>query len=325
MSALYLGIEIGGTKLQLGVGAADGKLRSMWRGQIDKERGAEGIRSQIQAAVPELLRQAGLSAHEIKGVGVGFGGPVDDTTATVIRSHQIEGWDGFPLADWVSELTGLPAVLGNDAAVAGLAEAWHGAGKGISPLFYMNIGSGIGGCLVIDGEMYRGCGRGAGEIGQIQFRRKPDYPDSACVTLERLASGWAIEERANLLARLGQRIRTPTPKREGERITAADVARAATGMCSVSIQILYDAWDDLAEAICHVITLLCPRRIVLGGGISLLGEELLFIPLRQNVAERVFQPFAGLTDIVPAALGEEVVVHGAIELARKRLGMGGPT
>jgi glucokinase len=75
----------------------------------------------------------------------------------------------------------------------------------------------------------------------------------------------------------------------------------------------------LSEAICHVITLLCPRRIVIGGGVSLMGEKVLFEPLRQLVAERVFKPFAGLTDIVPAALGEEVVVHGAIALARKKL------
>ena len=76
----------------------------------------------------------------------------------------------------------------------------------------------------------------------------------------------------------------------------------------------------LAEAICHVIALLCPRRIVIGGGVSLMGEKLLFEPLRQLVAERVFKPFAGLTDIVPAALGEEVVVHGAIALAKRKLG-----
>ena len=80
------------------------------------------------------------------------------------------------------------------------------------------------------------------------------------------------------------------------------------------------AWDYLAEAICHVIALLCPRRIVIGGGVSLMGEELLFKPLRRMVAERVFRPFADCYDIVPAALGEAVVVHGALALARRRTG-----
>jgi glucokinase len=76
----------------------------------------------------------------------------------------------------------------------------------------------------------------------------------------------------------------------------------------------------LAEGIGHVIALLCPRRIVIGGGVSLMGEKLLFEPLRGKVAARVFKPFAGCYDIVPAALGEEVVVHGALALARRRLG-----
>jgi glucokinase len=75
----------------------------------------------------------------------------------------------------------------------------------------------------------------------------------------------------------------------------------------------------LAKAICHVIALLCPQRIVIGGGVSLMGEKLLFEPLRRLVAERVFKPFANCYEIVPAALGEEVVVHGALALARRRL------
>src|SRR5262245_45913994 len=148
MTAHYLGIEIGGTKLQLGVGPDDGRLRGLWRGTVDVAVGGEGIRRQIQAAVPELLASSGVSRQDILGVG----GPIDDATRTVIRSNQIHGWDDFPLADWVSEVVGLPAVLGNDADVAGLAEALHGSGKGLSPIFYITIGSGIGGGLIINGE-----------------------------------------------------------------------------------------------------------------------------------------------------------------------------
>src|SRR4051812_49776697 len=118
---MYLGIEIGGTKLQLAVGAGDGVLAGLWRGAVDVAAGPEGIRRQITSAVPELLAQAGVDRARLKGVGIGFGGPVDDATRTIIKSHQIEGWDGFPLADWVSDLTGLPSALGNDADVAGLA------------------------------------------------------------------------------------------------------------------------------------------------------------------------------------------------------------
>src|SRR6516164_7940980 len=190
---MYLGIEIGGTKLQLGVGADTGELAGLWRGAVDVAAGPEGIRRQITAAVPELLARAGVERGRLRGVGVGFGGPVDDHAHTVIKSHQIEGWDNFPLADWVGDVVGLPAVLGNDADVAGLAEALHGAGKGLSPIFYITVGSGIGGGLIIDGQIYRGVGRGAAEVGHLGFF---SGTTSARQAVELQASGWAIQERA---------------------------------------------------------------------------------------------------------------------------------
>lgn len=315
---MFLGIEIGGTKLQLGVGADDGKLRGLWRGTVDVAAGPEGIRRQIVAAVPELLANAGINRGELRGVGIGFGGPVDDAAHTVIKSHQIEGWDNYPLADWISEVVGLPAALGNDADVAGLAEALHGAGKGLSPIFYITIGSGIGGGFIINGEIYRGCGRGAAEVGHLYIGEMigshPIYR-----LLESISSGWGIQQWANRLvphrpdSQLAQIINA------GQEITTADIAIAAQEGDETASEILDHAIDALAAAVRHVITLLCPRRIVIGGGVSLMGESLLFKPLRQKVAEHLFVPFAGLTDIVPAALGEEVVVHGAIALARQRL------
>src|SRR5262245_17312565 len=167
---MYLGIEIGGTKLQLGIGLGDGVLLASWRGGVDVAASGEGIRRQIVAAVPELVASAGVERGALRGVGVGFGGPVDDDTRSVIKSHQIAGWDGFPLADWIGQSLGLPAILGNDADVAGLAEALFGAGRGLSPVFYMTIGSGIGGGLIVNGEILRGTGRGAAEIGHLKVR-----------------------------------------------------------------------------------------------------------------------------------------------------------
>src|SRR5262245_22964318 len=95
--AMYLGIEIGGTKLQLGLGDGDGVIQSLWRGTVVPADGADGIRRQIEAAIPDLLANAKRKRDDLRGVGIGFGGPVDDATRTVIKSHQIAGWDGFPL------------------------------------------------------------------------------------------------------------------------------------------------------------------------------------------------------------------------------------
>jgi glucokinase len=313
---MFLGIEIGGTKLQLGIGPGDGTLAGLWRNTVDIAAGPEGIRRQIIAAVPELLARSQLDRSQLRGVGIGFGGPVDDATQTIIKSHQIEGWDGFPLADWITDLTELPAALGNDADVAGLAEALFGAGKGLSPIFYITIGSGIGGGLIINGEIYRGCGRGAAEIGHVRLHVDDWLSGTSFMAkLEDVASGWAIAEQARQLHGEGRLCLIEGPS---ERITTQQVARAVEMGDEVARHVLEDAVHYLSDAICQMIALLCPRRIIIGGGVSLMGERLLFEPLRRRVAERVFEPFADCYDIVPAALGEEVVVHGALALGRRR-------
>jgi glucokinase len=324
---MYLGIEIGGTKLQIGLGPADGSLAGLWRGNVDVAAGPDGIRRQISTAVPELLTRSGLSRTQVRGVGIGFGGPVDDATHTVIKSHQIEGWDNFPLAAWVSDLLGLPAALGNDADVAGLAEALFGAGKRLSPIFYITIGSGIGGGLIINGEIYRGCGRGAAEVGHLRVPAPQlSEPDGQIQygPLELQASGWSIAQRARqeLATRAAREQARTLLDLAGDdplQITTQLVGEAAGRDDEFARSLIEQTCTYLAEAICHIIALLCPRRIVIGGGVSLMGERVLFQPLRALVAERVFRPFAGCYEIVPAALGEEVVVHGALALARRHL------
>jgi glucokinase len=328
---MYLGIEIGGTKLQLGLGAGDGHIVALWRGTVNPAEGGEGIRKQIERAVPELLAKANLDRGALRGAGIGFGGPTDDATRTVIKSHQIAGWDGFPLADWVSDLVGVPAVLCNDADVAGLGEALFGAGKGLSPVFYITIGSGIGGGLIIDGQIYRGVGRGAAEIGHLlvpDCRRDCEswYDAKSFIGLEEVASGWGIGhyfssgpvwiedteggDRAYEESELNQRPRRDISAREVGELVARGDEWARTSLERV--------WMSLAHALSQTITLLCPARIVIGGGVSLMGD-VLFVPLRRFVSEMAFEPFRGIADIVPAALGEEVVVHGALALARQKL------
>lgn len=298
---MFIGIEIGGTKLQLGLGAGDGRLAGLWRGPVDRAAGGDGIRKQIADAVPELLSQTQTKRSQLCGIGVGFGGPTDDTTQSVIKSHHIGGWDNFPLGLWVEELLGLRTVICNDADVAGLAEALFGAGSGESPIFYMTVGTGIGGGLIVDGEIYRGVGKGAAEIGHVRPAFPLDHPLRGEI-LERYAAGMGLESQTE---------NTLTAKEIGERAAQGD---------DECLRLLDSACQAVAENICTVIKLLCPRRVIIGGGVSLIGDELFFAPIRRYVAERGMRALAGLTDIVPAALGEEVVVHGALALARRAFG-----
>lgn len=325
MSApLLLGVEIGGTKLQLGVGHGDGEILALNRLDVVPGSGASGIRDQIAGAVGPLLARFGRERFD--AAGIGFGGPIDSERGRVTVSHHVAGWSDFPLADWFRDLLGTDrVVLQNDSDTAALGEARFGAGVGFSPVLYVNSGSGIGGGLVVDGRIYRGNGRGAIEIGHLWI--EPPEPERPGATLESLASGWSIARQAceQIVRRLDASPEETTPllrlaDRRPERITAALVFEAASLGDPDALAVLDRATGALARGLAHAITLLAPRRLILGGGVSLAPAALWHDPIAHRLDRLVFPPFRGTFDIRPASLGELVVVHGALALARDLTG-----
>ena len=137
-----LAIEIGGTKLQIVTGDGTGIIQERHRFSVSKAQGAGGIRRQIETTLQGICGKIKPAA-----MGVGFGGPVNRPTGRIACSHQIEGWSDFPLAEWLHSLTSAPVFVDNDANVAALGEAVHGAGQGFNPVFYVTLGSGVGGAL----------------------------------------------------------------------------------------------------------------------------------------------------------------------------------
>ncbi len=293
--ALALGIEIGGTKLQAGIGDGGRELKALVRRPIDAAKGGPGIRAAIPGLVEEALKAAGLAASDLAGAGVGFGGPVDGER--VLVSHQIEGWQDFPFRSWLSDVLKVPVVLQNDCKAAALAEYTLGAGKGSRRVFYVTIGSGIGGGLVVDGKVDVGQGLGAGEIGHTWV---PDLKNGRPEKLELMASGWSIQRRARDAGMRGEP-------------TAQEVHAAAEAGDAKARRVLSETAEFLGLAIGNVITLLCPEKVVVGGGVSLMGP-LLWTPLREKTAKYAFKPFAGRWELLPSALGEAVVVAGAVLL-----------
>src|SRR5882724_2166477 len=132
----YIGIEIGGTKLQLVEGDTAGNILNRRKFAVERANGAAGIRRQIEQGLNELTW-----VDKPKGLGVGFGGPVDWKTGRTCRSHQIEGWSGFDLGRWLEQLADAPVFIDNDGNVAALGEARSGAGVGLNPVFYVTLGS----------------------------------------------------------------------------------------------------------------------------------------------------------------------------------------
>ncbi|MCC6235506.1 MAG: ROK family protein [Verrucomicrobiales bacterium] len=307
VDATFLALEIGGTKLQLFAGTADGTITRRWRHAVERESGADGIRRQIEAWLPEALRD-----HSPRALGVGFGGPVDWRTGRIAKSHQIEGWSGFALGPWLQERCGITVAVDNDANVAALGEAHRGQGRGAGTVFYVTLGSGVGGGLVIAGRIYHGALPGESEIGHVRL-------DKSGVLVEQRCSGWAVDRRVREAialhpgSLLAQCVGSETA---GE---ARFLLPALQGEDPLAQAIVSELADNLAFALSHVTHLVHPERIVLGGGLSLLGE-----PLRLAVAEalkpylmEVFRPGPNL---FLSGLREDAVPTGALLLARDAAG-----
>jgi len=339
---MYLGIEIGGTKLQLGIGKGDGSaIVAPVRRAIDIKRGAAGILAQIEVAVDMLLQQ-----HQIKHIGFGFGGPVDGELGLVIKSHQVAGWDGIALVDWCRQRWGIPATLANDCDAAALAEARFGAGRGAQTVFYVTVGTGIGGGLVIGGKLHGGGRPAVAEIGHLRPGLQADRPDD---NVEAMASGPGIAAaaQARLTGQVSRQIskirrdlgaadRTNMKQRlqnaeqvdaeftadllarcnqDLEQLNARLLAQAAAEGNEVAREVIDHACQVLGWAVAQMITLVAPEVVVVGGGVSLMGDPLFFTPLRRYVDRYVFPPLAQSYQVVPAELGEAVVVHGALAIA----------
>ena len=308
MDPLALAIEIGGTKLQLAVGRGDGRLLALERREVDPSRGAEGVRAQIQDAFRAIRRDP------ITAVGIGFGGPVDPERGVITVSNQVSGWANFPLAAWARETLGVDrVVVENDSDAAALGEAAVGASQGRSPLLYVNSGSGVGGGLIVDGAIYRGRGRGALEIGHVWIDPPDPSQGIAGATLETLASGWAIAEEGRTASREG-RASTLLQRANGElsAVSAKLIATLAAEGDPACRAILHRATDAMARGLAHAVTLLAPRRVVLGGGVSLAAPEIWQNPIRTRLDALVFPPFRGTFDLIATPLGEEIVLHGAL-------------
>ena len=299
---MYLGIEIGGTKLQL-VAGESGQIKERRRLKVQPGLGAQGIREQIKQTLPEF-------GSSVAAVGVGFGGPVDWITGRICRSHQIEGWSEFDLGGWLHELTGEPVRVDNDANVAALGEALYGAGAGYNPVFYITLGSGVGGGLVVGRSIYHGDKPGEAEIGHVRLDRQGSIVESRC-------SGWAVDARirelnvkepACLLAKLSKGERGGEARHLAEALKQAD---------SGARRILGEMAEDLALGLSHVVHLFHPQIIIIGGGLAGIGE-----PLRAAVERElkrfVMDAFAPGPRLALAALGEDAVPTGALELAKVR-------
>lgn len=279
---MILAIDIGGTKFSMAVFDGARMVRRESRA-TDAEGGREWMLGRIREIAHEWRRD-----FRFERCGIGFGGPVDFAAQRVALSTHVGGWRDFDLCGFVRDLTGAPAVMDNDANAGAIGEAEFGAGKGYSPLFYMTLSTGIGGGIYADGRVWRGADSYAGEIGHLTIR--PGGPECLCGArgcFERMCCGlWLERDYGKPAKELMQ--------------DAGFVERYVV---------------DLALGLKAAIMLLNPRRIAIGGGIAKAGDRL-FVPLRAELGRQITSWSAARIDVVPAALGDDSVLYGALALAR---------
>lgn len=317
------GVDIGGTNLRVGMVPFEGGPPAA---VVQAPTRPNGDPATVVTRIVAMIREsmAGVDTEGVIGVGIGAPGPLDRDSGVVLETPNL-GWRNVPLRDMVASESGLPAVLDNDANCAAFAEWWIGAGRGADRLIGLTLGTGIGGGVVLGGEVYRGASDAAGEVGHmsVAFDGRPCACGSrGCV--EAYASGPAIAARAAEGIARGAKSTLSSPvEADPSRITAEAVCEAAVAGDHYATHVLTETARILGVALANLINLFNPEVIVIGGGVAAAGESL-FKPLRAEAERRAFRSatavcrivradFPGTGGVIGAAGIFKRAVHGGVQ------------
>lgn len=304
----YWAVDVGGTKVEIGVGDHAGKLYATRRIPTPDLGKGDAVTDGIAKALVELAREGG----DLKPVAVGIGspGPLDSKAGKLIRPSNLPGWEGLALVDNLSKRLGVPVFLENDATAAALGEWRYGTGQGTQDMVYVTVSTGIGAGLIARGQLVRGVGDNAGELGHVVV--EPGGRPCHCGLrgcLETVASGTAI-------GRSGEERRKESPllNQASGPVTAEAVFKAAQAGDPVAQEIIAEATDHLGWGLATLVNLMNPERIVVGGGVSANGEALLG-PTRQAMKKYAMPDLLAAAEVVLAGLGADTGVMGALAVA----------
>jgi glucokinase len=315
---MLLGVDIGGTKVIAAAADPSGEIVAKEQRATEFHGGGEHALGNVFACCDAVLERAGRS--EVAAIGISCGGPLDRTRGVILNPPNLGGWINMPLTQRFRERYGAGAYLDNDANLAALGEARRGAGKDVATFVYFTISTGVGGGVILDGKLWHGANDNGGEVGHQVI--VPDGPLCGCGNrgcLEALVSGTSIGRRAREELRSGNATSTSTlvlrlVDGDIDKVTAKTVAEAAAEGDRVALRIWEETGYYLGLGIANVVSIINPERIVLGGGVIKAGD-LLLEPTRRTFAQRALPDLAKIVDIVPAALGDDAGIVGALELA----------
>ncbi|MEQ7051323.1 ROK family glucokinase [Paenibacillaceae sp. P-4] len=308
---IYVGVDLGGTAIKVGICDAEGKLLHTFEGPTEVAKGPDTVMDNIEKYVRLIVEQSPYDWAQVAGVGAGVAGFTNVKEGVIILAPNV-GFKDVPIRSILEERLGKPVKIDNDANVAALGEVWSGAGKGIDHCVCYTLGTGVGGGIIINGRIVQGFSGLAGELGHMAVI--PDLEAIQCGCgkmgcLETVSSATGIIRMANDAVERGDR----TSLSLVESITAKDVFDAAKAGDEVAVRIVSRAAYYLGKAMAAVAVTLNPERFIIGGGVSKAGE-FLFEQIRETFMKLTPDPVTRGVSIIPAELGNDAGMIGAAGL-----------
>ena len=305
-----IGADLGGTKMAIGVVDAD---HNVLHRATERTFGRD--LDQLLDELESELHEARRACPEATSLGIGIPSTLDHERGTAISSVNLPIVD-VPFRDLVAERMGMPTFIDNDANLAALAEHRFGAAKGTENAILLTIGTGIGGGLVLGGELYRGSTGAGAELGHVVIDQagppcQGNCPNRGCV--EVLASGTALGREGRIAAEAHPGSALGRTLAGGEEVTGRLVTEVAIAGDGIAVEVVATIGRRLGVALSSLANIFEPEVIVIGGGVSAAGD-LLLEPAREQLRTRALPPMNG-TPVVPAALGPDAGMIGAAEMA----------
>ena len=309
MKKYIFGVDLGGTTVKMGLFLSSGELLHTWEIPTRTEKGGKYILGDIADSVIETLREREISKDDVEGIGIGVPGPVG-ADGTVFKCVNL-GWGVFNVADRLQELTGLKVKAGNDANVAALGEMWQGGGKGCHSIVMITLGTGIGGGIILNGEILSGTNGAAGEVGHI-----PVWDDETEMCgcgkrgcLEQYGSATGIVRVAKRYLKAHDE---PSILRQYDDFTAKEVCDAAKENDAIAIEILDLVGKTLGKALACISCVVNTEAFVIGSGVSRAGSVLLD-PIEKYFKEYAFHASRD-TEFKLATLGNNAGIYGGAKM-----------
>ncbi len=305
MDKKIIGIDLGGTTVKFAILTSEGEIQQKW--SIDTNILDEGshIVPEIVASINHRLELYGLQPEAFIGIGMGTPGSVDRDKGTVIGAYNLNWKTLQPVKELIEKGTKIPFAIDNDANVAALGERWKGAGDNNPDVIFITLGTGVGGGIVLNGEVLNGCHSSGGEIGHIPIRsyeqRLCGCGGRNCLETFASANGLALSMRKKLVE-VNETWREITPPMVFEKAAQKNVHAQA---------VLAEFVDILGQALAGIMNTIDVEEIVIGGGLSEAGEQLL-LPLTEKLEEYVFPQIKAHFSVKKAQLGNEAGIYGAV-------------